>query len=178
MKKTECGSGGISYAIYFVVMMICIILYSYTIFEANLYVIQSDLENGLHIVESAVITANQSKVVNSERVDEFEKELARMKIVTTSTFSESVAVEEQSQVNLLGKCFEEYFREQFKLDGSNVQGGTLEKLCGKGTELSIVGDVLIYEPIYELSVTRTETDNQGTNTEGYVPKSYEFTSEY
>lgn len=180
LQKTESGSGGISYAMYFIAIVITAFLYSFTTFSASLYVIEEVLENGLHIVENVVLTSNQASITETGREDTFDRELQRMKIVTKSTYQNTWGVNEQEQVNNLGEKFQDALVSQLGLV-SNIHpsSGILAKMCGTDANIAIVGDVIIYEPIYDLQVIRTSNADAIIETdEHYVTKSWDFTTDY
>lgn len=177
--KREQGHGGISYAMCFVAIVITCVLYSFATFNANLFVVEEILENGLHIVESAVLTTNQRESIDDD-ADPYEKELERMRIVSKCTFQNAWEEEEKEQIDGLGKNFQDSLVEQLGLVNNVHPGsGTLKNICGDDSSILVVGDVVIYEPVYDVSITRTGTSNLETeDDERYVSKQWEFETTY
>lgn len=180
LLKKESGTGGISYAMYFIAIITTVVLFVYTTFNAQLFVLESILENGLHLIESTVLTANQSSIVGGERQDEFERELRRMKIVTASVYQDAWDNAEQAQVNKLGRLFEETMIEQFGLvNDTNPGSGVLKNMCGEDADILIAGDVYLYEPEYEMTIARTGVPDAVEETDPkYITKSYDFEVTY
>ena len=72
---------GISYAMYFVVIIMGVFIFAFRIFHFDLLVLEETLENRLHVIESAVITSNQGSIIDGKRNDPYERELKRMHII-------------------------------------------------------------------------------------------------
>lgn len=172
-RKTEHGDGGISYAMYFVAMIICLVLFVFFIFNANLYIIEETMENGLHIAETRVLTVNQDGILeDGTRADEFERETARMHIVTKYNVT-SRTTEEENQVRLFGKAFSESIKEQLKLNGSKPSGDILKHMCGSDADI-LITELRIFEPVYSRTVTKAATGKiGGTNLD-----TFKFTTNY
>lgn len=180
---TESGHGGISYAVYFMAIVISIVLFAFLRFNTFLYVVEETVENGLHIVESAAITTSEDDVENGYRTDTYEQELQRMHIVTECVASDSWGTLEKSQVEDIGKAFASAFINQMDLENNtNPSSGILSLICGEDSDVLIInGTVKIYEPVYEISMSKQSTGNSMTLTPGYVTsdnKTWDFTADY
>lgn len=153
-RKTEAGDGGISYAMYFIAIVVVSVLFFFYKFNVSLYVVEEVVENGLHIAENRTMTSNYNSIgadADGYRTDDFEKEMQRMHIINPEA-------DEVSQVLGAADAFAEALSDQLKLGpGGHPEGGILERLCDENSTVSIVGPVMIYEPVY-----RREVANNGT----------------
>lgn len=172
----ERGDAGISYAMYFVAIIMVIVLYVFQKFNADLYVAEEVLENGLHIVENRVMTANQSYLDDEgTRVDQFDKEVKRLHIVTSyDGTTGSLTSNEQLQLKEIGEEFSKVLQEQLLLNGTKPVSGVLKTICSENSDVVISGPVVIYEPIYERTVVKTENGNISGTSIG----KYNFESTY
>ena len=120
MKKPKYVEDGnsISYAMYFAVIVLGIMIFSFCIFHFDLYVLEEMLENRLHIVEGAVLTTNQSTIVDGTKNDPYERELIRTHIITecdATTAYMSMGSKEYEQVYGLARNFENAFKKENNL---------------------------------------------------------------
>ena len=174
--KRERGDGaGISYAMFLVGIMTVSIIFAFVIFNANLYIVKSELETGLHIVEQYCLTTNASgyeeghdytigRTTDGNRFtgDKYESELRRRHIITAAYYDNILHPEEQEQCSQLGDVFTERLSAQMLLasDGVTPRGGMLGHLS-KGrwgdayAKLRITGPVVIYEPCYRDTIVIT-----------------------
>jgi len=148
--KKEAGDGGISYAMYFIALILCTVLFFFYKFNASLYIVEEVVENGLHIAENKTMTSNYSGTGVDEygfRTDDFEKEMRRMHIINPDA-------DETRQIVGAAEAFTEALAQQLQLDAEgHPVGGTLEALCDESSKVSIVGPVMIYEPTYKRNVS-------------------------
>lgn len=153
-EQKEPGDGGISYAMYFIAVIICVLLFVFLQFNAGMYVAEEVLENGLHIVENKIMTENQSDFDDSgSRVDNFNKEIKRLHIVTSYDSSQgSLTTEEASQLNAIGNEFSSALQKQLNLNGTKPVTGILLELSSPDSDILISGPVVIYEPVYKRTV--------------------------
>lgn len=153
-EQKEPGDGGISYAMYFIAIVICVLLFVFLQFNAGMYVAEEVLENGLHIVENKIMTENQSDFDDSgSRVDNFNKEIKRLHIVTSYDSSQgSLTTEEASQLNAIGNEFSSALQKQLNLNGTKPVTGILLELSSPDSDILISGPVVIYEPVYKRTV--------------------------
>lgn len=153
-EQKEPGDGGISYAMYFIAIIICVLLFVFLQFNAGMYVAEEVLENGLHIVENKIMTENQSEFDDSgSRVDNFNKEIKRLHIVTSYDSSQgSLTTEEASQLNAIGNEFSSALQKQLNLNGTKPVTGILLELSSPDSDILISGPVVIYEPVYKRTV--------------------------
>ncbi len=153
-EQKEPGDGGISYAMYFIAIIICVLLFVFLQFNAGMYVAEEVLENGLHIVENKIMTENQSDFDDSgSRVDNFNKEIKRLHIVTSYDSSQgSLTTEEASQLNAIGNEFSSALQKQLNLNGTKPVTGILLELSSPDSDILISGPVVIYEPVYKRTV--------------------------
>lgn len=178
-KKKEAGTGGISYAMYFVAIISTLVLFVFFKFNADLYVIEETMENGLHVAESRALTVNQDlgkdgsgKTVQNS--GEYEREVNRFNIITNYTPSTEMSTKEQGQVALLAKEFSKALQEQMNLSGSEPQGSTLKAMCGSGSKICIT-KMRVIEPVYTKTVTRKPKGNTvGKNDIGDYLPGYSF----
>ncbi len=185
MRKKENGSGGFSYAMCFIGIVTIALVYTYTTFISNLYVVESVIENGLHLVENIVLTSNQSIVTNNnsiyERNDAYEREMQRTNIVTECIYSDSFSDAEEQQVATLGKLFQDSLIKQFNLsNNTHPSSGILKNMCGEESDIIIIGDVIIYEPVYRLDVSppALNPDAEVEDDPKYVSKKWIFSTDY
>lgn len=182
MKKTkfsgqsyEPGDGGISYAMYLIAITMCVMLYMFFKFNSGMYVAEELLENGLHIAENKVMTANQSySDASGPRVDEFDKEIKRLHIVTSYDESSGLTTNEQAQLRAIGNEFTSTLQSQLELKETKPTTGVLLELCSKDSDITISEPVVIYEPIYERHVT---ANSDGTIA-GTPLLKFKFVSDY
>lgn len=158
--KKERADGGISYAMYFIGIVTCIVLYVFLKFDADLYMVEECLENGIHIAESRILTVNHDPVVDGKRGDTFERELSRAHIVTKYDSAHSTVQtgtgSEAEQIRTLGDAFSDAVKEQLSLDdNSHPTKGILKTMCGEDSVIHIE-EMVIYEPVYEKRVTASE----------------------
>ena len=164
LNKMEEGTGGISYAMYFVAIIMTIVLFVFFKFNCDLYVIEETMETGLHVAENRVLTANQDEVDASGRSDIYERETNRLNIVTNYTkSSSSMSTVESDQIRLLANAFSEALQEQMNLNGSEPQGSILKQMCGEGAKIYI-SEMRIIEPVYSRTVTKTEIGQVSNST--------------
>lgn len=159
ISNKEAGTSGISYAMYFVAIISTLVLFVFFKFNADLYVIEETMENGLHVAESRALTVNQdlSKDGSGKTVQnsgEYEREVNRFNIITNYTTSTEMSTKEQGQVALLAREFSRALQEQMNLSGAEPQGSMLMQMCGDGSKISI-SKMRILEPVYSKTVTRT-----------------------
>lgn len=186
-KKKEIAmdtGDGISYAMYFVVIIMGVFIFAFRIFHFDLLVLEETLENRLHVIESAVITSNQGSVIDGKRNDPYERELKRMHIITESVPGNNalmVGTKEYNQVYALGAMYEETFKKEFSLknDATPADSSIFTKLCGPDGKI-ISGDVVtIYEPVYDITVTREDNPDYTTETDNkYADQKYKFNIHY
>ena len=172
--KKESGDGGISYAMYFITVIIVLVLYVFFIFNSNLLVAEEIIENGLHISENETLSINQAHIDGTNtRVDEFERVLKILQIITEyDPTSNALSSTEREQVEAVGTELSNTLQERLRLTGSTPSGGILSELCDPGTQVLLRGGhtdkgnmqltpnnpgVVIYEPIYIRTVTPTLT---------------------
>lgn len=173
LKKMEPGDGGISYAMYFIAVIVCLILFIFFKFNSDLYVAEEVLENGLHIAENRILTINNSGVVSED--DDFENELRRFHIVSSYDSTQATKTpKEESQLQNIAKEFVSTIQTQYELDGVYPKSGILKELCTDGSKVVISGPVYIYEPIYKRTVN---VSNNG-NVAGSSYKKFLFESKY
>lgn len=160
----EKGDGGISYAMYFVAVIIMLVMFVFLKFNADSYTLEQSLENGLHIAETGILTSSQDDVVNGYRADEYEKEIARLHIVSKYDNSgENKTAKEQAQLDLIGEKFSDLVQEQLDLNGALPNGDILKMMCGPSSKISI-SHMTIYEPVYTKTVTpKKENSNVGSS---------------
>lgn len=163
--KREDGTGGISYAMYFVAIISTLVLFIFFKFNADLYVIEETMENGLHVAENRALTVNQDLSKDStgktvQNTGEYERETNRFNIVTNYSTSTEMSTKELAQVELLAKEFSKALQEQMNLDGSEPQGGMLLQMCGRDSKICIT-KMKIFEPVYSRTVTRTAESGNG-----------------
>lgn len=177
INKKEHGDGGISYAMYFIAIVITLVFYVFFKFNADLFMIEESLENGLHIAETRTLTATQDEEITpGNRSDNFERETSRMHIVTTyDPGATTLAGKENDQIKLLANSFSDSVKEQLDLDGVHPKSSILKSMCGSDAVIHIEG-LHIYEPIYEKIVTKTE--KTGSLISGSTLKKYDFTVDY
>lgn len=179
----ESGDG-INYAMYFVAIIMGVFIFTFRIFHFDLLVLEETLENRLHVIESAVITANQGSVVDGKRTDPYERELKRMHIVTESVPGNStlmIGTNEYNQVYALGKTYEETFKEEFNLknDATQKTDSIFTKLCGQNGRIISGEIVTIYEPVYDITVTRQDNPGYTAETDDkYADQKYKFNIDY
>lgn len=142
------------------------------------------MENRLHVIESAVITSNQGSIIDGKRNDPYERELKRMHIITESVPGNNalmVGTKEYNQVYALGAMYEETFKKEFSLKNDATPAGSsiFTKLCGPDGKI-ISGDVVtIYEPVYDITVTREDNPGYTTETDNkYADQKYKFNIHY
>lgn len=166
-KKKERGDGGISYAMYFIAIVITLVMYAFFKFNADLFIIEEALENGLHIAETRVLTVNQDGLKSDNtRNDEYEREISRLHIVTKYSTTSNSPVE-SNQVKLLATSFSDAIKEQLNLNGSHPQSSILKLMCGSDADI-LIEKFVIYEPVYTRSVSKTSTGNiTGTSLETF-----------
>ena len=174
--QMERGDAGISYAMYFIAIIMVLVLYVFMRFNAGIYVAEEVLENGLHITENKAMTVNQSTVDETgTRIDEFNKEVKRLHIVTSyDKDSSSITTSEREQLKVIGNDFSSTLQQQLGLTGSTPSLGILKELCSSNSKVVLSGPVIIYEPIYERTVKRT---NNGFIS-GTLVRKYQFESKY
>lgn len=171
-KQMERGDGGISYAMYFIAIVTVLILFMFFKLNADLYVAEEVLENGLHIAENKILTINQTGI-GADNYD-LENELRRFHIVTSYNDGQTKSSNEESQLQHLATEFSSTLQTQYELDGASPKSGILKDLCTENSKVSISGPVYIYEPVYKRTIT---VDNNGI-IEGTSIKRFDFKSEY
>lgn len=192
-NKREPGDGGaLIYAMSWFTIMLSFLVYVTVMFNCNVYLAESELENGMHIVLGKTMTSNK-KFSTGEASDLF-----RMHIVTANTerVKTGIGVQKETlkyipgssegykltgsadyikQCNQLGNALSEAFIYQYGLNANNEPTvgaiALLSNLRHSGTTLYINGDVVIYEPNYEYVITRTPT---GTPSSSNPYKQYTF----
>lgn len=166
LKKEEEGNSGIHYAMYFIGIITTIVLFLFLKFNADLYMIEQALENGLHIAEMRVLTATQDGVdVVNGRADDYERELSRMHIITAYTEgSGSPTGKELEQIKLLAKEFTTSLNDQLGLENGNpTQNEMLKHMSGSTAEFNIKS-MKIYEPVYKRTISKKQNGLiNGTN---------------
>lgn len=156
--QLEHGDAGISYAMYFIAIIVTLVLFVFMQFNTGIYVAEEVLENGLHIAENKAMTVNQSTVDETgTRIDEFNKEVKRLHIVTSyDKTSSSITTSERQQLKAIGDDFSNTLQQQLGLSGSTPSLGILKELCSSNSNVILSEPVVIYEPIYERTVKRTD----------------------
>lgn len=175
--REDGSNGGLVYAMCLIAILMAAMIFNFVQFNSNVYVIKSDLENGLHIVEGSVMTSNQRYEEEGKYLDDYERELSRYHIVTSDDYV--------GQCEYIGNAFTTALRNQFDLDENGVPlSGTLSSMARpwqnpvdptSGTiyaeaKLLITNPVVIYEPTYTITQERVETGNPS--------RPYEFEETY
>lgn len=168
--QTESGNA-INYVTYFAGMAISIILFAFLIFRANLYVVENDLKNSLHIAENMVLAIDD---LNGGIVTKKEFPIAhrKMHIIPAGSYkSETLTSTEQQQLRIVGEMLEAELKSQLSLAGDGSAGNTMlgQMLEGnsdadKGyayigynsNQESTSGEVYIYEPIYDVGLVASK----------------------
>ena len=169
-RREEPGDG-VSYAMYFVAIVIVMVLFVFFLFNSNALVAEEVLENGLHIAENKTLSVNQAQgydysAPSASRVDDFERDLDILHIVTEFVPGGSgLAAKEREQVEKVAKEFSVAVQEHLGLEGSTPTTGILTTLCPEGARVLIASDadrpisatgtpgLIIYEPVYVRNVT-------------------------
>lgn len=175
LKKRERGDGGISYAMYFIAIVIALVFFVFFKFNADLFMIEESLENGLHIAEIRVLTVNHDgNKADGTRDDKFERELSRMHIVTKcDSGSTSISGKEEQQIKMLANSFSDAIKEQLDLDGVHPKSSILKSMCGADSVIHIE-NFRIYEPVYNKTVSKSSDGNIA----GSSLNKYNFTVDY
>lgn len=174
--KKEKADGGVSYAMYFVGIVLCVVIYIFLKFQADLYMVEECLENGLHIAESRVLTVNHDKTdEEGRRGDTYERELSRMHIITKYSTNAAKSEIEERQVRILGSEFSEAVKRQLDLENTHPAGGILKTMCGSDADIGIY-ELFIYEPVYQRKVTDKNRKDLIEGSGGLYE--YEFYTEY
>ena len=128
----ERGDGGISYAMYFVTIVTVLVLFVFFKFNADSYMAEQALENGLHIAETGIITSSSDSVTGGFKTAGDEKEVSRLHIVSQCDYNNaSKSASEQSQLDYIGQEFSDLLEDQLKLNDGEPQGDILKNICGK-----------------------------------------------
>ena len=164
-KREKGSSGSFIYFMALVAIFLSVLILCFVQFNANVYVVKSDLENGLHIVENAVMTSNQRYEQSGLYLDNYERELSRMHIITSNDYV--------GQCEYIGNIFSNTLKEHFSLNDNaepttgilyhmmKPWRGTVDPNTGhqsyKTAKILIQNPVIIYEPNYEIIKERIET---------------------
>ncbi len=133
----ERGDGGISYAMYFIAIVTVLVIFVFLKFNADSYMAEQALENGLHIAETGIITSSSDKVVGGYKTAGDEKEISRLHIVSQCDYQNaSISASEQSQLDYIGQEFSTLVEDQLKLENGVPKGDILKNICGKTTDTS------------------------------------------
>lgn len=150
----EYGSGGpLIYAMCFVGLMTCVMIFLFIEYRSRIYMLKDDMETKLHIVENYCLTVNQRTDGNQ---DTFERERERAHIVTVGANNSSATIAKRiEQVNEIGNAFSRQFKESFDLDGIYPQSGFLLMMSkpskdNKYRSTMTIKEVTIYEPTYSM----------------------------
>jgi len=167
-KVYEPGEGGISYAMYFVGIITTIIMFAFFKFNADLFMIEQAIEQGVHIAETRALTSNQDKVDGTGmREDEYERELSRMHIITKYNTNQDPSNLEKGQIEKLATEFADALKDSLDLDGTHPQGQILKMMCGSDADI-LIDRLVIYEPVYSRAVTKVATGTiEGTSLETF-----------
>lgn len=178
-SRMDAADSAISYAMYFIAIITTLILFVFLKFNADLYVIEETLENGLHIAESRALTANQDGLNDDgKRTDVYEREMSRMHIITKFDNSGiNISAEEQGQAAMFGQTFSDALRAQLNLDQTHPNGSILRSMCGPDADI-LINTLVIYEPVYSRTVEKEETGAIITSSpESFLPI-YQFNTNY
>lgn len=179
LTKKESGDG-ITYAMYFIAIVMAFVMYAFLKFNVDVYVIESELKNGLHIAENSAITAAQDVIVSDIREDTYEAEINRMNIITRADASKTSWYDssqlEKDQVQLVVNAFSSELKKQLNLNGSVPVKGSLRNLCGAESRITI-DSMTIYEPVYDVKTTVSNTGNRWS-INGIETDMYTFETEY
>lgn len=147
-KKEDGSSGLLNYVWYFIAIIICIVIFAYNRFNIGLYVVESIVENGIHIAESGSVAMNM-------REDEFLTKVHMIPAADDNPDS-SLSTEEETEVKKIANAFSDRFKNQLDLnDNANPTKGTLAGYCGTDSKILITEFTLV-EPVYEIIVERHE----------------------
>lgn len=165
----EEGLTAVNYAVYFVVIITALLIYTYCQFNAGMLVVEQELEDGLQLAEGAMISANQAEIDDSiddfyKRTDDFETELNRLMVVT-----EIGTAKESEQIKRLADVYLSYLKEQLWLaeDGITPTEATLKSVCGEDSNIRF-NELYIYQPIYKVSVVHEEGEHSIFNGRGDI----------
>lgn len=156
--RFEEGDGGITYAMCFIAIVLSVALFSYFRFNMDVYVLKEKLETGLHVAESAVLTANQSTMCQDGiREDEFDRESYRYHIITSFNASNNNKTDkEEKQLKLLAKTMADSLADELGLanDKYTVENPFIKSMTGENGYIKIK-NMEIYEPVYKITTTST-----------------------
>lgn len=166
-KREKGASGPIIYFMGLVTIMIAVLILCFYQFNANVYVIKSELDNGLHIIENTVMTSNQRYEAGGIYLDDYERELSRIHIITSDDYA--------GQCQYIGNMFYQTMKTQFGLNANaeptcgmlsemmKPWRGTVDPNTGQqvyaAAKVLIKNPVVIYEPTYKVEKNRVETGN-------------------
>lgn len=148
MRKTEPGNT-VNYATYFMAIVMITVLFSFAVFNDEIKLAEEVCENGLHIIESGVLSLNKGGATSGP--SEVAK-LPKAHIIPGVTYSKTSTTTETAQVNAVGNYISTNFRNQMGLGANAVPTtGILSTLC-KGDSVTL-SRVKIREPIYTITAT-------------------------
>ena len=174
----EDGGGGVVYAMYFIAIFVVTVVFAYSMFSVNLYLLKNELSIGLHLIEGVAMTSNRGMVSTDVSTSKLEK----VKIIPTATASDTWGMNEKEQVEAIGKTYAEYFIKHFQLrDGKYPTKGILHTMCDENdavligcpedsetTRLQKTGIIYIYEPYYDVTITKRDKDTNAIFPDNYV----------
>lgn len=164
----------LSYVWYLGAIFVIAIVFSYSTFLADLFLIESTLNNSLHIAESASMAA---PLTSSGFIEEDEM-LVKLKIITASNpGSSSLNLYEKNQLEIVGKFFMNTLSEQLSISGATPTGGILKSRCTEDAKVRVT-ELIIYEPQYEVIKTREENPDAEEEEEPFEEKDIIFNIDY
>jgi hypothetical protein len=161
LHKREEADGALTYAFCFIALIITITVFLFMIFNWNVVVVEETLETRMHTIESAALSVNQDRVISGSREDTFEQELARMHVVRAVELSNAWSSDgkEQQEAYAVAEFLSDNVIADLYLNShATSDAGILNMMCGADTKVNLTG-ANIYEPIYNVEVSRYATGN-------------------
>ena len=166
MNNKEKGHAGVIYAAGFVCIISCCVLFVCLKFIWDLYIIAEQMETGLHISESAVLSSNYKYNLSTG-------DMNRYHIITAFNADDNNL--DSTEINQINNSWMVLKDNIISNLGLTSNGSLVANTCRNIT----IGDMIIYEPVYSAEVIKylDETGSLKYNVHYNIVKWIKYTIE-